>query len=158
MTVIGAAYDSGMPYHPAELARRPHFVYRCFDADGVLLYIGCTVHPEQRRVEHRRSSPWFAQLASVKLVGPFVGEKARDRALAAEQALICSERPLYVLPTGEKRKRRREERHANYERCDFSSCGLCRSRFNEPPRRKPRKPWERRGQQAPESADPIVEL
>ena len=32
----------------AQRVRLPHGVYRCWDADGVLLYIGCSIDPEER--------------------------------------------------------------------------------------------------------------
>lgn len=77
------------------LVDAPHFVYRCFDADGRLLYIGCTVDVERRLTAHRRSAAWFPLLASVRLVGPFVGSAARYRAMRAEERLIRAERPEF---------------------------------------------------------------
>lgn len=133
MTVTPLRYDQGVPTGgiPFHLRHVPHWVYRCFDAEGVLLYVGCTMHPEERQVEHRRSSPWFADVVNVELVGPFVGENARKRALDAEEAMICSDRPLHVMPTGMKRRERREQAHLVGERCDQYACRLCRERFQE---------------------------
>lgn len=45
---------------------RPHAVYRCYDRDGQLLYVGCTVTPEARWRKWRgdRSVSWPAETAS----------------------------------------------------------------------------------------------
>lgn len=37
----------------------PHFVYRAFDEDGRLLYVGCTIDFLIRLREHRKSSVWY---------------------------------------------------------------------------------------------------
>lgn len=84
-----------------------HFLYRCYDADGRLLYIGCTSDVERRIEGHRSAHRTFilgtnpkAPLSSVRLIqqmswyeasGPIVGRRA---ALAAERAAIKAERPL----------------------------------------------------------------
>lgn len=34
------------------LLTRPHYLYRCYDANGRLLYIGCTIDPFKRWREH----------------------------------------------------------------------------------------------------------
>lgn len=74
---------------------RPHFVYRCFDADGELLYVGMTANPVQRLSGHRSASHWFSEVASFTLIGPFVGSDARTRATRVERALIDAEAPPY---------------------------------------------------------------
>lgn len=68
---------------------RPHFVYRCYDADGVLLYVGCSVNPTARVEQHRATAWWGDRIASVRnLVFP-----TRRDALARERDAIYTERP-----------------------------------------------------------------
>jgi hypothetical protein len=67
------------------------YVYRCFDAGGVLLYIGATGFPESRCREHARTKAWWPQVESVEI------ESFPDRptALAAERSAIAAESPRY---------------------------------------------------------------
>lgn len=67
------------------------FVYRQFDADGVLLYVGETGNPKQRQQNHRSSSAWGASIARTELVEC----ENRDAARLLEAETIRSERPLY---------------------------------------------------------------
>lgn len=68
----------------------PHFVYRCYDADGRLIYIGCTNNPAVRLAAHRKTW-WGYQIAAVRnLVF-----SDRTTALAAERKAIAEERPRW---------------------------------------------------------------
>lgn len=85
----------------------PHYVYRCYDANGLLLYIGCTADVETRMELHRsQHATWMiyrnpkCNLVSVELIsrmarhevsGPIKGRLA---ARAAEKAAIQAEHPL----------------------------------------------------------------
>lgn len=76
-----------------------HFIYRCYDADDLLLYIGCTSNVRRRIDAHRRgsgtslASRWLSQfMARHEVVGPFAG---RDAGRAAERVAIKSEQPLF---------------------------------------------------------------
>lgn len=57
---------------------REHYVYRCFDSEGRLLYIGCSRRVETRMKEHRASAKWAKQVARMKLAGPYTYKVARD--------------------------------------------------------------------------------
>lgn len=70
---------------------RAHFVYRCYDAQGLLLYVGCTVDLATRRIGHTRQSWWFPQVDSYRVIA----FSNRRRALAAEARAIATERPLW---------------------------------------------------------------
>lgn len=77
--------------------RRPHYLYRCFDADGFLIYIGCTADVRKRlnnhRASSRKSSRWLkACMARHVVSGPFAGLEA---ARAAEHDAIRAEDPLF---------------------------------------------------------------
>lgn len=78
-------------------------LYRLFDAEGALLYVGITVNVEQRWTEHERAKPWWPQVAE-KRVEWF---ENRPLALTAELQAIKTERPIHnVVGTPEAYKRR----------------------------------------------------
>jgi predicted GIY-YIG superfamily endonuclease len=68
-------------------------LYRHFDKDDALLYVGVSLNAVQRLSQHRDASHWFAEIASVKV------EWFADRkeALAAERAAITAENPRHNL-------------------------------------------------------------
>lgn len=83
---------------PKPRARRPRtnkatWVYRYFDADDVLLYIGITDNLENRLDDHARSSSWmdFAVRSTLDR------HERRAEAEEAEIAAIRAERPLFNL-------------------------------------------------------------
>lgn len=66
-------------------------LYRHYDADGQLLYVGISLSALLRTRQHRENSPWFANIAKITV------ETFPDRATAydAETFAIENERPLY---------------------------------------------------------------
>lgn len=80
---------------------KPAALYRHFNADGELLYIGISVSSLVRLTKHRNASPWFHEIAVVKIEH----FPTRAAALHAEGLAIQSEKPLYNLgKTGENRR------------------------------------------------------
>ena len=77
-----------------------HFLYRCYDADGRLLYIGCTQDVEARMAVHHSSwqNPASAYLNMHmdrhEVEGPFVGRIAGRK---AEREAIAAEAPMLNL-------------------------------------------------------------
>ena len=76
---------------------RDHFIYRCFDADSRLLYIGCTYSIARRMSSHRNSnnttSRWLqACMATYDVTGPYPTKTA---ARVAEADAIRTEQPLF---------------------------------------------------------------
>jgi hypothetical protein len=70
----------------------PHYVYRCYDASGLLLYVGCSMKPEERLKQHSFVYTWWTdRIARVDLEG-FPDQAA---GLAAEKRAIQSEHPFY---------------------------------------------------------------
>lgn len=71
-----------------------HVVYRCFDVDGRLLYVGCTSNLERRLTKHRTqpsSRTWYPRLNRVKArIYP-----TRHAAMWAETVAIRTEQPLF---------------------------------------------------------------
>lgn len=88
----------------AELAERnnretPHYLYRCWDSEGLLLYIGCSNSPEQRIAGHLKNSPPSATSEQLALQGARwaidpEAYRGRDAGRAAEKAAIETESPL----------------------------------------------------------------
>lgn len=78
---------------------RSHYLYRCYDTGGVLLYVGCTNDVQKRMYVHRRSSAratasWWLSLCMdrYEVEGPF---KGRGAALKAERRAIRAEQPIF---------------------------------------------------------------
>jgi predicted GIY-YIG superfamily endonuclease len=82
-------------------------VYRHFDKDGVLLYVGCTKDIYKRTMSHVSQKDWAHEIATITL------EHYEDRkdALAAEIEYQYKENPKYVLPPVIARKLTREARY-----------------------------------------------
>lgn len=76
----------------ATIRETPHYVYRCFDADGRLLYVGCSMNPEERMKEHRKFRPWWTNRVTRMTLEGFPDQSA---GLAAERQAIQTEHPLY---------------------------------------------------------------
>jgi predicted GIY-YIG superfamily endonuclease len=95
------------------LTKRPTVLYRFFDAEDRLLYVGITCHLPRRLSEHQRKR-WTDDAARVEL------ERftTREEALAAERAAIQTEHPSVnrklVVKRGPRRRagyRRRRREH-----------------------------------------------
>lgn len=66
------------------------YIYRYFDTNGRLLYVGVTSDPEKRDQQHRATQP-AADIASTTYECAF----GRPAALRLERAAIKSEHPLH---------------------------------------------------------------
>jgi predicted GIY-YIG superfamily endonuclease len=66
-------------------------LYRLYDADGRLLYVGITSSPSQRWQRHAHGKTWW-HLVADKKVEWFL---TRERALAAETMASATEHPIY---------------------------------------------------------------
>ena len=84
--------------NPHELRRQPRPImhiptslYRHFDREDRLLYVGVSMSFLHRQVAHRRTKAWFDQIAKIT-VEHF---PSRTEALAAERKAIKSEGPMY---------------------------------------------------------------
>ncbi len=64
-------------------------IYRMYDADGQLLYVGTSIDPLRRFGEHDRNTGWFADIATIT-----VERVPRNEMYVAEQSAIANERPL----------------------------------------------------------------
>lgn len=79
---------------PIDRSIRQYFVYWAFDAEGRVLYIGCTRAPASRWKAHAQHNPGLvANTARCKMHGPYVFDVARR----IERAAIFKENPLFNL-------------------------------------------------------------
>lgn len=90
--VVAVNEDQVLGYkcEPCHVDRTP-CVYRHFDADDRLLYIGTTTRRDQRAEEHQKRSPWWDLVARVEYIDYPTATDAR----VAERLAIQDERPLH---------------------------------------------------------------
>ena len=70
-----------------------HTLYRHFNSNGDLLYIGITNNVARRTKDHDRNSYWFSEVARIDLEH----FESRDAVLAAETDAIGKELPKYNI-------------------------------------------------------------
>lgn len=100
-----------------------HWLYRVFDAEGQLLYIGRTHNPWQR-MSHQLCTAWRWSKAADHIDWEPIGRY--EDACAAEVAAITSEAPLHNLQHNKANRQMHVaagtleyERRRNYRRSDF---------------------------------------
>ncbi|MFI6140336.1 GIY-YIG nuclease family protein [Streptomyces griseus] len=71
--------------------RRLTNLYRLFDKDGRLLYVGTSVAPQNRWEQHAREKLWWSSVSRATVEW----HPGRTEAMAAERAAIKTESPLY---------------------------------------------------------------
>lgn len=96
--VMGISAHSAMRYAPADRRRnasvdpnRRTAVYRHYDKEGTLLYVGCSVDPTFRFVLHAYTAAWHSYSAKCDVEW----YHNRADALRAERAAIESEDPIF---------------------------------------------------------------
>ncbi len=87
-TLIYAA-ESGSP--STNVGTDQTELYRHYDSDGDLLYVGVSLSTVQRLMHHRGVSKWFDQIARID-IERFA---TRGEALDAERRAIRDESPIY---------------------------------------------------------------
>lgn len=71
-------------------------LYRHYNKDGRLLYVGVSVRVLMRLAEHRMGCAWYRQIAKIEIEW----FNSRDEAMAAEAKAIREERPLHNISLG----------------------------------------------------------
>lgn len=90
----------GAPTPPARRAGREHHtLYRFYDADGRLLYVGITDLPGRRFKEHSAAKDWWPLVVEIKIEHL----SSRPELEASEAAAIKAERPLYNVEHTERK-------------------------------------------------------
>ena len=68
-------------------------LYRHFDVEGRLLYVGISLNAVARLAQHRETAHWFGQIARIEVEW----HESRMLAEAAERKAIKAERPAHNL-------------------------------------------------------------
>jgi excinuclease UvrABC nuclease subunit len=68
-------------------------LYRIFDADDVLLYVGCTANIATRIPNHQNTKPWWTQVARIEVEQFNSVEQART----AERHALLTELPRHGM-------------------------------------------------------------
>lgn len=69
----------------------PATLYRYYDVDGVLLYVGVSFEANERLVQHRKSKDWYYEIKYIRLDHYLL----RHEAMQAEHQAIEIEKPRY---------------------------------------------------------------
>jgi excinuclease UvrABC nuclease subunit len=77
----------------AELDAVPTALYRHFDHEGRLLYVGISLNAVMRTKQHHTNAPWFQEITRIELT--WFG--SRSSAELAEERAIKTEKPLYNI-------------------------------------------------------------
>lgn len=84
-----------------EQEEQPHFLYRCYDTDGRLIYIGCTYRVEDRMSNHLCTYDKAASVLLQRFMSYYEADAdkhlGRLAGRAAERAAIRDEQPLFNL-------------------------------------------------------------
>lgn len=78
---------------PGGVTREITTLYRFFNPQGVLLYVGISKKPFERWKQHRGDKPWWLEIATVTLEH----FDTRREAMSAEEAAIKGEGPLFNI-------------------------------------------------------------
>jgi len=71
--------------------KKPQTLYRMYDANDVLLYVGITSRGARRFAEHAADKPWWRHVDRIDLEH----HRTREQVENAERIAIASERPLH---------------------------------------------------------------
>lgn len=100
---------------------RDHFVYRFYDIEDQLLYIGCTKRPQQRWQEHRGSRRHMTdRVHRIRMVGPFTRTVARE----IEAQALSSENPLYGWTPQKRAESQARDRRITARRNELLAAGV----------------------------------
>lgn len=72
---------------------KQNYLYRHFDSEGNLLYVGISINPFKRLNEHKQASSWFDKVKNLTIER----FESRDQALIAETDAILNEKPIYNI-------------------------------------------------------------
>jgi hypothetical protein len=80
---------------PFEFGADPTALYRLYDVDGVLLYVGVTFQPTVRMSRHAATQPWWPEVTRKTMTW----YSDRFEACDAEEIAIRDEHPRYNVKT-----------------------------------------------------------
>jgi len=77
----------------ADIVREQTALYRHYDAEGKLLYVGVSLSPAARTYQHSKSAHWFRDISRIDVEW----HDDREKALDAERIAIKGERPEHNI-------------------------------------------------------------
>jgi hypothetical protein len=96
---------AGLPMKPLitpkptyQFAPPAFHLYRHFDAEGTLLYVGISISALNRLAGHRGRAPWYWNIARVEVTR----YATRRESLDAEREAVKTERPLFNIQHAER--------------------------------------------------------
>jgi predicted GIY-YIG superfamily endonuclease len=90
-------------------------LYRHFDNNGTLLYVGISLSTLNRLAQHREHAHWFTEIKRVEIER----FQSRQEALSAERAAIQREKPLHNLKRPSIKEQKAVELRADESRADL---------------------------------------
>lgn len=103
-----------MPQHPLTFIPNRPVLYRFWNADHELLYIGVTQNIHVRLAQHLQTQPWAHEIAAITVQLFRLYEYARE----AEGSAIHSERPKYNQHDPVRTRLRRQHQRPRQKRID----------------------------------------
>jgi DNA-binding transcriptional regulator YhcF (GntR family) len=101
-------------------------LYRLYDAEGRLLYIGIAVKPEQRWIQHAAEKDWWPEVARRDTYWC----DSRAEALVREVDAIVTEQPIYNVHHNGTRRGIPANRHTRYRQMvDSIKAGVADGRY-----------------------------
>jgi excinuclease UvrABC nuclease subunit len=102
----------------------PNFLYRHFDCNGTLLYVGISLNAINRTYAHIKTCEWTELIANIS-VHPY---STREDALEAEKIAIANEKPQFnIYHNGQRcvKEKKQKEKHVKIEKPEqvYSSLG-----------------------------------
>src|ERR1043166_6396336 len=95
-------------------------LYRHYDANGKLLYVGISNSETKRRKEHKIEAKWFQEIARVEVVD----FESREDAAAAERTAIAAEQPIHNNESRRTISQKLEAERKRQERARKREAGL----------------------------------
>ena len=77
----------------ADIVREQTALYRHYDAEGKLLYVGVSLSPAARTYQHSKSAHWFRDISRIDVEW----HDDREKAMCAERLAIRKENPAYNI-------------------------------------------------------------
>lgn len=101
-------------------------LYRFYNSDDELLYIGITLNPSERFKQHKGEKPWWTEVARIEIQT----YESRQAVTDAEQAAIRSERPKYNVVHNNVFATKSRSKNSSFLRRLSQQCKTCRRRVS----------------------------
>lgn len=117
----------------APVARQRHWVYRLYNVDSAVIYVGCTSAIGSRLTDHSRKKPWWSEVCGVEVEqhknmrDGLDAERAAIEALQPKYNLVYTDRAPKLMGGWVTRRARMADAHARGVDCLDWTCVPCRT-------------------------------